>query len=188
MQLQFPKSDIPRFAKKYCECFFTGNPSTQAEREKKLIAMRDEVSEQGYLDIDILQKVATWLKVQNVRRIENNNSENDVIERTHEALQNGDEPVLARPRQDGGLYGVGPVVATAILHFFHKDPYPILSRYSVKSFGEEERYNDSLNYWQEYVTFWQEYVTDCRTLAESATFEEMRTLDRALWWYANREV
>ncbi len=183
MRLPFPKSDIPCLANRYPE----------PERERQLIAMRGKVREQKCLDKNILREVAIWAKLQNVKRIEDNNSENDVIRRTSNALQSesGDERV--RLSELTRLYCVGPVAATAILHFFHKDPYPFLSKYSAKSVGEEERYKDSLKCWQKYVTFWQEYVTFCRDHAKSdtveiPTFAEMRTFDRALWWYANREV
>lgn len=185
MQLQFPKSDIPRLAKKYCECWFTSNPSTQAERELKLIDMRDTVCAQEHLTKDILREVALWvISSDNLRRhsvgIECN-SENDVENITGKALQSENERVRFQVLRS--LDGVGGTTATAILHLFHKDPYPFLTSKAMTAVGEQKK---------ESFEFWEKYVMYCRTLANSnnqqmPTFVQMRTLDRALWWHSEKD-
>lgn len=135
--------------------------------------MRDEVYIDRHLTKDILREVATWKSTRRVALIENN-SENDVKEITGYALQSENERVIWGVLTC--LAGVGFPTATVILHFFHKDPYPILDWRAAESVGEGETYNYSFEFWQEYVTF-------CRDHAKSANVD-MRTLDRALWWYS----
>ncbi len=135
MELQFPESDIPSLAKKYCEYWFTSEYTEQAKLEQELINMREAVCAQNYLTKDILRKVATWVSRRRVALIKNN-SENTVREITGYALQSKDERV--RRGDLNRLDGVGVATATAILHFFHKDPYPFLSENSAKSVGERK--------------------------------------------------
>ncbi len=190
MELQFPESDIPSLEKEYWEYFENKFPR-QAERERRLINMRDEVSEQRHLTIDKLEEVALWVISSDVLRRHSvrikDNCENAVREITGCALQSEDErvrySVMTRSPQAGGLHGVGPVIATAILHLFHKDLYPFLTPQATKAVGKQKK---------ESFKFWQKYVTYCRTLANSnnqqmPTFEQMRTLDRALWWYSEKD-
>ena len=68
-------------------------------------------------------------------------------------------------------------MASVILHFCHRDPYPILDFRALWSLGAEEPasgYNSD---------FWQQYTTTCRALAAEAACP-LRTLDRALWAYS----
>ena len=75
------------------------------------------------------------------------------------------------------LDGVEWAVASAILHWFHKDHYPIWSahtRYSM--YIDKARYTQKRGEWEAYVKF-------CRKLAKENGVD-MRTLDRALWKYS----
>lgn len=178
MKLQFPESDIPGLAKGFWKYFNINYPQL-VELEQQLIDMRDAVCAQKYLTKDILRDVATWKLRRSVARVENN-SENDVREITSYALQSENE------RVGWGvltcLSGIGFPTATVILHFFHKDPYPILDWRATESVGEKKTFDYSFEFWQEYVDF-------CRKHAKSETqqmptFVQMRTLDQALWWYS----
>lgn len=181
MELQFCKSRIPGLAKQFCEHFEKRFPK-QAEREQKLIDMRDEVSEQKYLTKNILRETATWKSKRRVALIEDN-SENDVREITGYALQSENERVIWGVLTC--LAGVGFPTATVILHFFHKDPYPILDWRAAESVGEKETYNYSLEFWQKYVTFCRNHAKS--DTVEMPTFDQMRTLDRALWWNSKKD-
>ena len=75
------------------------------------------------------------------------------------------------------LNGVSWPTASVILHFCHKDAYPILDVRALWSLGVEASmvtYNFEL---------WWEYTQVCRGLAKSADLS-MRELDRALWQYS----
>lgn len=75
------------------------------------------------------------------------------------------------------LQGVSWPTASVILHWFHKDPYPILDFRALWSLQSKvpSRYE---------FDFWSEYTSHCRTLADRHGMD-MRTLDRALWQYSS---
>jgi hypothetical protein len=71
------------------------------------------------------------------------------------------------------LDGVGWPVASVILHFVHRDRYPILDRLALKALGNDEPASYDF-------AFWWEYTQCCRRLADEHGLT-MRQLDRALW-------
>jgi hypothetical protein len=66
-----------------------------------------------------------------------------------------------------------------ILHFFHRDRYPILDFRALWSLHCEVPKQYDFRFWQEFTEF-------CRGLAEQ-TGASMRTLDRALWQYSKEK-
>ena len=75
------------------------------------------------------------------------------------------------------LRGVSWPTASVLLHFGHRDPYPIVDYRALWSLGIDEppaRYD---------FPFWWAYVRTCRKLAADAGVS-MRILDRALWQYS----
>ena len=68
-------------------------------------------------------------------------------------------------------------MASTILHFTHREPYPILDFRALWSLGIEQQ--------PAYYVFsmWWEYVATCRRLADQAGVSA-RELDRALWQYS----
>ena len=75
------------------------------------------------------------------------------------------------------LAGVGFPTASVILHFCHKDPYPIIDFRALWSLGYDKppSYN---------IQFWQEYVDYTRKLAQQ-TGLSIGELDKALWQYSS---
>lgn len=75
------------------------------------------------------------------------------------------------------LHGVSYPTASVILHFWHKDPYPILDFRALWSLGLDKQ--------PAYYSFdlWCQYTDFCRKLAEESGVSQ-RTLDRALWQYS----
>jgi len=69
--------------------------------------------------------------------------------------------------------------ASAILHFCHKDRYPILGFRALWSINAERPSVYSFPFWLSYVRY-------CRCLASEAGVD-MRTLDRALWQYSKEK-
>jgi hypothetical protein len=120
--------------------------------------------------------VARWKTPRSRPRVERN-SERDVREATREALTSRDE--RRRVESLTALEGVGFPTASAILHFCHTEPYPVLDVRAVWSLGLEKipRYD---------FAFWWTYVRYCRDLARRSGCA-MRAVDRALWQYASEK-
>jgi hypothetical protein len=74
------------------------------------------------------------------------------------------------------LDGVGWPVASVLLHFGHRDPYPILDFRALESLGVKQPSVYTFD-------FWWAYVQTCRKLARRQRVD-MRTLDRALWQHS----
>ncbi len=74
------------------------------------------------------------------------------------------------------LDGVGWPTASAILHFYDTNDYPILDYRALWSVGEDEQS-------QYKYAFWEKYTELCRRTAKRNNVD-MRTLDRALWQYS----
>ena len=93
---------------------------------------------------------------------------NDLILQGSEALAISDRICYLRRLADVGQAGT-----SAILHWFHKDHYPIWSTPARNSVGIDSPQRGG----------WEAYVSFCRYLAKKNKVN-MRTLDRALWKYA----
>ncbi len=79
------------------------------------------------------------------------------------------------------LSGVNWAVASAILHWTHPDPYPILDVRALWSVGVDKPPSPyTFGYWWEYTQY-------CRQLHEKCGVT-MRDLDRALWQYAKEHA
>lgn len=103
------------------------------------------------------------------------NSEASIIRQTEIAL------ALSTPEKEriGALRkldGVNWTTASAILHFAHREPYPLLGAHGLWSLG--------VNAGCHCMSFdlWREYVETCRMLSHDF-FVSMRDLDRALRQY-----
>jgi hypothetical protein len=75
------------------------------------------------------------------------------------------------------LQGVSWPTASVLLHFGHKDPYPIMDFRALWSLGIDNPPNPYT------FDFWWEYTKYCRDLSKSAEVS-MRILDKALWQYS----
>ena len=177
MKLRFPESEISYWAEQFLQ--FWSNNEVQFQREMELTdqALVDKVQQQGYLDRELLKTVATWKSPRRAGLIDEN-SESDVIEITGEALKSQDERVRWRILTE--LKGVGFPTASAVLHFFHEEPYPIADVRAMWSLGIDQKGNHYP------FKFWLEYVAFCRDLAERNNLD-MRTVDRALWEYSRQK-
>lgn len=124
------------------------------------------------LNLDLLKKVALWKSPRSAGHVSNNTNEY-VQEITSFSLRTKEE--RARIEAITILSGVGWPMASVILHFFHKDPYPILDFRALRSFNVEQPN-------QYHFEFWMAYVEACRNLSKKFSVD-MRTLDKVLWMY-----
>jgi hypothetical protein len=161
--LRFPVADIPFYAARY------DNPvETVVESE-----VAPSARAHGYLTQAELVQLARWKSPRITSRCAANESK--FIEAvTGVALSTPNEQLRIRVLLL--LFGVGWPMASSILHWCHRDPYPILDYRALWSFGF-----DSLPVYD--FPFWQAYTRACRELTAQAGVS-MRQLDRALWQYS----
>jgi hypothetical protein len=163
-QLRFSLDAIPHWAARYC-------PSVEEEAIERDLA--PAVRARGYLTYDELVALGRWKSPRITPRIAAN--EPGYVETvtavalttTHERLRI--EVLLL-------LSGVSWPMASVILHWGHRDPYPILDYRALWSLGHDTppHYDFAL---------WRTYTTHCREVAKSAGVM-LRTLDKALWQYS----
>lgn len=162
MKLRFSESEIHQWAERY----------KSGSTEAYFIQISPIVREQGYLDKELLKRVACWKSPRPARHVEKND-EDYVKEITSWSFSATNE--RAKIKVLCLLDGVGWPTASAILHLFHKDPYPILDFCALWSVGiEDYKYSSA---------FWLDYVHFCRDIAHRNQVD-MRTLDKALWQYS----
>ncbi len=171
MNLHFPESEIFQWAEKYKK-----DNIQPYETECELIALKPKVEQRGYLDKDELRCVARWKSPRRSGDIDKND-DNYVKEITSWAFAATDE--RSRIEVLTLLDGIGWPTASAILHLFHKDLYPILDDRALWSVGAGAvKLSKKCSF-----SFWWCYVRFCRDVA-CRNQVDMRTLDRALWQYS----
>lgn len=135
------------------------------------------IRRQGYIGKNDLMALSWWkTRGRNVGLCEHNDAAFvEAVTRT--ALSNQNERL--RIEVLTLLDGVSWPMASVLLHFGARDPYPILDYRALWSVGVEVPGRYDFDFWWAYTTF-------CRDLAGRASVD-MRTLDRALWhYYENR--
>ena len=150
------------------------------EHDDSVEGIKRHVINQGYLSLSDLKVVGKW-KVKQERNTMPNiikNGEARVIDITSIALSS-DTSDRDRIESLKCLHGVGDAVASAILHWFHEDPYPIWDKFARRALGFNPdrtwlRSND-----------WQDYTSRFRGIMERRNVSK-RTLDRALWVFGKR--
>src|SRR5260221_4794343 len=134
--------------------------------------------EQGYYTREGFLKVSRWKGVR-ARPHREENDDETVREVTRLALTTPIERL--RIEALTLLHGVTWPSASVLLHFGHRDPYPILEPRALWSLGIE-RPPDEYDF-----DFWWNYVLCCRDLADRASVD-MRTLDHVLWQFSKEQL
>ena len=141
--------------------------------------IKGHVMNQGYLSLSDLEVVGKW-KVKrglNTGRYLIKNSPARVIDITRIALSS-DTCDRDRIELLQCLHGVREAVASAILHWFHEDPYPIWDKFARTALG----FDPSQTYFK--GNDWKNYTSRFRGIMERRNVDK-RTLDRALWVFGN---
>ena len=161
--LKFNQSEINAIANRY----------SYQDNEDDLTALKLNIMQRGHILINELRQVANWKSPRSAGHV-NRNDASFVEEITSFAFSSSTE--RARIETLTLLDGVSWPTASTILHFFHRDPYPIIDYRALwsLSLGVPKQYK---------FAFWWQYVEACRALATTAQVN-MRTLDRALWQYS----
>ena len=177
MRLPLDRSDILKYEKQYFETE-KRKKHKHHYTDKCIEKIQDGVKKRGYLTKSDLKTVAL-LKVPTGRTTLSGvklNYNAYIKKMTRTALH---PKTSKRDRIESlrCLKGVDWAVASAILHWFHQDCYPIWDERAlttVKSPKSRSHKN------------WEAYVLFCRCQA-AKNYVSMRTLDRALWQYDESE-
>ena len=150
------------------------------EHDDSVEGIKCHVINQGYLSLSDLKVVGKW-KVKKGRRVVPGiiqNSDARVIDITSIALSS-DISDRDRIKSLTCLCGVGDAVASAILHWFHEDPYPIWDKFARTALGFDPK--------QSYIKVndWKDYTSRFRGIMERRNVGK-RTLDRALWVFGKQ--
>jgi hypothetical protein len=162
-ELQFDRDEIAALAQRY------SYPS-----EDRIV---DEVGpaarERGNYTRAEFIEVCGWKTERSKSRVADN-SEEEVVEATRLALSAKTEAL--RIWIPMGLSGVLWATSSVLLHFGHRDRYPILDYRALEALGVTGHVNYT-------IRFWNAYVAACRAI-DDETGLGMRTIDRAMWQWS----
>ena len=161
---------VSDFARRYLKP--TNEKEAEALRvEQKIEAMVPQVREVGFLTREEFLIACRWKTPRIFPRVESNRAA-FVEEATRVALAAETEEMRIGALRL--LSGVEYSVASVFLHWFHREPYPILDVRAAASLGSPLPVRDDLAYWTAYVERWREARIEAGT-------PDARTFDRALW-------
>ena len=170
MNLRFPESEIGYWANRYTE----RQREENRMREQHLIDLRCDVLVRGYLTKQELHTIARWKSPRRAAlTLENTND--FINEITEGAFTSTDDWTKLLTLTQ--LQGIGQPTASAILHLYDEERYPILDIHALWSVGMEWTARTSYPFWLDYIEF-------CRDTADENDVS-MRDLDRALWKYSS---
>ena len=145
----------------------------QSKIEQEILDLVPTVKKRGYIFKNEFILVSRWKSPRTFKHYSSNDAEY-IKEITTLALSTKNEQL--RIESLTLLSGINYPAASVILHFFHKDKYPIIdfrALWSIKS-GVPKKYS---------FPFWFDYVQFCRKLS-SISGCNMRIVDQALWAYS----
>ncbi len=160
-KLRFPAKDLVYWSQQYDHAY-----------DAAVESLSGEIRGRGFYTKEDLVAFANW-KSPRIRRHILSNAPENVEEVTRWALTTHNESLRIGSLML--LKGVSWAMASVLLHFGHRDPYPILDFRALWSLGQET-YLYSVDYWLAYTAY-------IRTLAVQNHLS-LRQLDRALWRYS----
>lgn len=155
--------------------FFEYANNYEYQTDEVLNELSESAKKKGYLTKDEFLKICAW-KTPRSKPLCLSNSDELIKEITNIALKTNSEQLSIEILTI--LKGVSWPTASAILHFCHKDPYPILDFRALYTLG----YNKVPLY---NYPFWSAYTAYCRSLSVQYNCD-MRAVDRALWQYSKQ--
>lgn len=164
-KLKFDISEIIDWSSKY-----------KYERSENIVIQNAPgIIDRGYLTKLELQIIGEWKTPRSKSRIASN-SEDFITEVTQIAFSTKNEKL--RIEILNLLVGVGWPTASVLLHFYHKERYPIIDFRALYSLNCEHIKPHDYRF-----EFWKAYTNFTRNLADKASVD-MRILDQALWQYS----
>jgi hypothetical protein len=169
-KLLFGPEEIRKWASRY------SYTSSNADADLEKVIEREispSVREKGFYKKDEFLTLCRWKSPRIVHNCERN--EPSFVEAATGAAFNSTHEHL-RIAVLTHLSGVSWPVASVLLHFGHREPYPILDFRALWSVSVDAPSQYDFDLWWPYVEY-------CRSLALDSGVS-MRTLDRALWQYS----
>ena len=154
-KLRFPEKQLPLFASRY----------QYPLEEDTVIGLRPTIMKRGYMEKDELRIIAQWKASRSAGGMENNQEEY-VGEITKFSF--GATTERARIEVLTNLDGVQWPTASVILHFFHKDPYPIIDFRALWSVSLDAPGQYSFDFWWHYDRALQKFIKACQYRHEDA--------------------
>ncbi|MGA2442176.1 MAG: hypothetical protein ABSH08_14575 [Tepidisphaeraceae bacterium] len=149
--------------------------------DKEAIKMGAAVGNRGWLEFEEFLTIAKWKSARPTPRYEENSKEG-VIEVSKCAFSAAHD--LERIVILTELAGVRVRTATAILHLCFPQRFPMLDIWTVAAMGipreQSEKWDDV-----DWLRAWLDYAKICRDYALKSG-HDLRSIDRALWAYAER--
>ena len=171
MKLRFCESKIGYWANRYTERQREKNRT----KERHLVDLKNEIQGRGgCLTRKELHKTARW-KSPRRAALTLENTDDLIKGVTKKAFTSTDNWTKLLTLTQ--LQGIGQPTASAILHLFDDNQYPILDIHALWSVGMEWKKRTSYPFWLEYIQF-------CRDIADHNNVS-MRDLDRALWKFSS---
>jgi hypothetical protein len=165
--------ELPRFALQFDRALVrTLAGRYQYGGDERVAAVGASAGERGYFTRAELRELCFW-KTPRSAPLVAANSTAEVRQATRLALSQKAEDARIRPLL--ALSGVSWPTASVVLHFAHRDPYPILDVRALEALGCL-RPTYSMSLWLQYVEFIRELATSLDV--------DVRTLDRALWQWS----
>ena len=164
MEIRFPLNEVRYWADRF----------SFSRSDAHLIELRGVIHQQGYFTKPQLLELCRWKSPRTVPKAEKN-EEAFVKAVTRVSLASENERL--RIEVLTLLNGVSWPIASALLHFFVDNTYPILdvrALWSLRCELKQHQYNYHL---------WKRYVEYCRTTAAIADVS-VRLFDKALWQYS----
>ena len=168
--LRFNESEIRDWAERYRQC----QKMTSRKAEHFLIERKICIQRKGFMTKHELYKISYWKYRRNASLVleEKDTKIEDVTKR---AFTEGNDWDKLETLTE--LHGIGHAKASAILHLYDKDCYPIVDKFAAWSVGRQLKNRQAYS-----KEFWLAYVKFCRGLANQNGLD-MRTVDRALMHY-----
>ena len=170
IKLRFDPKEIRKWASRYSYTASGADADLEKVIEREI---SPSVREKGFYTKDEFLTLCRWKSPRIVPNCERN--EASFVEAATRAAFNTTHEHL-RIAALTLLNGVSWPVASVLLHFGHREPYPILDFRALWSASVDSPSQYDFD-------FWWSYVECCRCLALDSGVS-MRTLDRALWQYS----
>lgn len=164
MKPRFPETEIQFYAQRY----------QYRKPDNGIKATGEIVREQGFCTLEQLNELVEWKSPRSLRHLPAN-TDDFIREITGFVLNAKEEETKILLLNS--ISGVQWPIASAFLHFYVSDNYPILDFRALWSLGEEELQN------RYSMDIWLNYLTCCQHTAKLAGVS-VRTLDKALWQYS----
>ena len=170
MKLRFSESEINYWANRYTE----RQREKDRMKEQQLIDLKSDVQERGYLTKEELHKIARWKSTRRAN-LTLENTDDLIKEITEMAFTATDDWTKLLTLTQ--LRGIGQPTASAILHLYDEEDYPILDIHALWSVGLPWKARNSYPFWLDYLQF-------CQAVANRNNVS-MRDLDKALWKFSS---